>query len=590
MRSLFGLAVPLLLLVASFSTMVPQAAAQSTYHTISGRVVSDNGEPLEGVFVNAYSYSEERMHMDDGLRRHADAITDADGAYSLRLPPGKGWINVHYEKWRQGDGREIVIDGDLSSIDFTLRTPPPKTAIIEGRVVDGDGRPVEGAEVNLQTRCCYAYPAYAEDAPVASDEGNGTSASMPVARRIMPPDHYYWDDHAVTRTDSDGRFRFEAYEGPRQVYAWAKGYAQTTVPVDAVANRTVSVDVVLEKVPASDAVVTGRVIDSSTGLPLARAQVSLRSLEWGRHAWAETDNDGRFRLTTVPGWAELSVHHYAHPEPIPIEDGPASKPLILPAQGPQYYPFLTLAELKSGENRLDAPIDPKPKPTIALIGYVVDPKTKQAVPDARVNVWNHETGDWGEALTDATGSYRILVRPGHYSGSAWKEGYLGGTQTFRVTDQATQRVDILMPKGTPKWAPCYDAGDACYGPMMHGGRAEMAVPMPVPTMAPSAPRGEYDSAAKTADAPSPAPGVAPTMGGQATAEASTAGASGPDRTRGATFAGEGGGLPPYDPDASGETVTSNEDGAAPANVPGAGALLAALALAGAALVAMRRRG
>lgn len=594
MRAQYGLTVPLLLLTASFAMSVPHAIAQETEtYTISGRVTSDAGAPLSGVLVNAYSYSEDgarRMMMPEE-DRSANAVTDADGRYSFELAAGKGWINVYYEKWRQSDGRELSIDSD-QTIDFTLRTPPPKDAIIEGRVVDANGDPISGAEVSLQYGCCYAMPAK-EAKPEPSDpvaDSNASTAASP-AIAIMPP---YHDDYQTMVTGDDGRFRFEAYPGPRQISAWAKGFAQTTVEVEAVANETKTVEVELEKVPAADAVVEGRVIDSATGAPLANAQVNLRGLEWGRYAYAETGADGSFRFTTIPGWAEISVSYYPrYDEPIPLAaDGSVAKPTMV-VRGNEYYPSTQLVRLASGDNEVNVALDPKPKPTIALTGYVVDPDTEKAVPDAHVAVWNHETGDWGEAITDATGSYRILVRAGHYSANAWKEGYLGGSQTFVVTGEPAQRFDLLLPKGTTKWAPCYEGDDACGGPIMYarGGEVGYAYAEGGGASGGGA-TTEPKAVGSTTGAPPPAPAVAPQSTSAATEDASSAGATaGGDRSRAASFEGSGGGLPEYDPDASPTTIPGNERGDAPlSEVPGLGLVGALLALGVAVLVISRRRG
>lgn len=570
MRATFlGLTVPLILLAAAFVS-VPLAAAQdTTTYTISGRVVSDEGIPLEGVLVNGYTYHEDATRSSVGS--NDDAVTDENGAYTLTLAAGKGWINVYYESWRQSTGREIAVDGDTDGLDFTLATPPPKTARIEGTVVDANGEPIEGADVTLQYMCCYAMEdvAYAEGGSGEGSDGVATSSTRPA---IMPYPYPSHDDSNTTRTDADGKFAFDAYGGPRQITAYAKGYAQTTVQITAVENKTADVEVELLKVPDRDAILEGRIVDSATGLPLANAQVNARSLEWGRYAYATTDKDGHYRIQTVPGWTEISVSYWpSYAEPVPLTDEKIAAPRSLQQQ---YFPYTTMVDLDSGDNELGVDLDPKPQPTIALIGYVVDPTTKKAVSGAHVSVWNQETGDWGEATTDATGSYKILVRAGHYTANVWKEGHLGGSQSFVLDDDLTQRQDLILPKGEARWAPCYDDTD-CGGPIMY---AEKGYAM--------------DGTATPAAAPAPAmmsstAGSAGSTTEPATRTATEEAAATDSDSRSATFTGSGGGLPEYDPgDTSSIPAAKNEQ---TIQVPGAGLLIGIAALAGAAIAHARRK-
>lgn len=603
---LLGLTVPLLLLTAAFAVMSPPATAQDASYTISGKVTSDAGAPLEGVRVNAYTYYADRTR--SSTSGNAEDVTDADGRYTLTLASGKGWINIYYEKWRQGDGREIDLTSD-QAVDFTLKTPPPRDAILTGVVRGPDGKPIEGAEVSLQYACCYAMPA---DATVVTDppapEGNTTTASdnategasgegssasgVSYARpaiAIYPP---YYDDYQTTTTGADGVYRFEAYAGPRSIVAWAKGYAQTTIQTEAKSGETVTVDIDLEKVPEKSAVLTGRVVDATTGLPLAGAQVSVRSLEWGRYAWAETGTDGSYRITMLPGWTEISVNHYPRYEEPVLYDGEMKIAMPRPV-GTQYYPYATVTKLASGENDLDVKLDSKPKPTIALLGYVLDPDTKTGIEGARVSVWSQDTGDWGEAITDATGSYKIMVRAGHFTANAWKDGYLSGQQSFIVEgDDATKRMNLLMPKGVTKWAPCYDETD-CGGPIMYAKEGDVrsttveATATPVPPGYASTSGSSIPSDESRTGAPAPALAAADAQ------QDGTSGAAGPDRTSAATFTGSGGGLPPYDPNSADDGATLNgAEGVEPgtgAPVPGLGlaALLGVLALG--ALVLSRRK-
>lgn len=584
---LLGLSIPLLLLAAAFAGIAPRAAAQeATLYEVSGRVVSDAGEPLEGVNVNGYTYADASAAADpsassqaadtdeptarkmEASSQNAETATDADGRFTLHLAAGKGYLNVWYDKWRVGDGRELVVEDNVTGIAFTLQTPPPRTATIRGVVLGPDGAPIEGAEVTLSYACCYAMPAESVD-PVASDDvassDGGTGASAPSRIAIMPP---RYDDHQTTTTDAEGRFTFAAYAGPRQASAWAKGYAQSTQEITAQENETTDVTLRLEKLPARDAVLSGRVLDSDTGLPVQGAHVSARSLEWGRYAEATTGADGRYRIETVPGWTEISVNVWPdYGEPMPLADASEAM-LVRPVPGEtQYFAYTTILKLASGENDLETKLDAKPKPTIVLVGYVVDPDATKGVEGARVNVWNQETGDWGEAVTDATGSFKILVRPGHYSGNAWKEGHLGGTQTFRVTEDAAQRVDLILPKGETRWAPCYDDNDC--GPVLYTSKGMSAVAAGAPPE-PGAPAME-DAARSTLQA----------LDGD-----QSAAAEGPDTSRAASFSGSGGGLPPYDPDATGTMPAAER--ATPSEVP-ALSVLVLLGVAALGALAMRRR-
>lgn len=563
MRSFLPSMVATLVLLGAFAAGLPSSLAQDAdaqKFAVSGRVVSDQGVPVEGAVVNGYTMpAQQDAERSSVPERYApaQAFTDADGRYTLSLAAGKGWLNVYYEKWRASDSRELLVEGNMT-VDFTLKTPPPRTAVVEGRVLDAAGKPIAGAEVTLSGGCCYAY---AETKPaVASDASGGSTASSPA---IMPPD-YYHDDYQSVMTGEDGSYRFETYAGLRQVSAWARGYAQESDQVEAKADATVSHDVVLLKVPASDAVVSGRVVDAVTGLPIAGAQVSLRNIEWGRYAWAETGADGRYRFTTVPGWSEIGVQVYPrYDDPVPLAEGASSVSIAkpMPVGGSKYFGSTSLVKLQSGENEQRTELTPKPAPTVALVGYVVDPDAKAGVEGARVSFYNQETGDWGEALTDKTGSFRILVRPGHYSANAWKDGYLGGAQTFVVEDEPTQRVDVLLPRGESRYAPCYDESDCGGGIVYMRGTAE-AVATDGKAMAPPA---------------APAPGAPLGMTSASESASADEGARGA-----ATFEGAGGGLPPYDPASTG--IPAATEASAP--VPGFGVVAL---LAGAAVALLARR-
>lgn len=569
-------AVTIVFSFALFAASVPQALADTgaSYHIVSGTVRSDQGEPLPGVQVRGWStWSDETR---SSLQDSDFTTTDAEGRYSLKLPAGKGAISVYYEKWRQGASKDILVEGNATGIDLVLQTPPPKTAIVTGRILDESGNPLSGAVVRLDYACCYAMAnSYAEPAaePVSDD---GADAKMAPAIAPMPPCCYDYVEPVTT--GDDGVYRFETYAGPRQVVAYAKGYAQSMAQVDARENQTATKDLKLEKVPDANAVVKGRIVDAETGLPVRGASVSVNNVEWSRYGYAEVKDDGSFEITTLPGWTQVSVHVYNHGyggEKILLE-ADASSPLP-GASGPGYYAWTRTLDLREGANDVAVKLDRKPAPTLVLIGYVLDPETKTGIPRATVSVWNQDTGDWGTATTDATGSYKLLVRAGHYTANTWAEGYLSTAETFVLRDgEATKRMDFQMPKGEPKYAPCHD--ESCGG--IYATRSTMAEPMPAPTMAPAG----GSSMGSTAEADG-------STGGGANEMATTKSAiteSDASSTRAASYQGSGGGLPPYS-EADAQGAGTGQAAAAGANtVPGFG-LVAALGLVALAALALRRR-
>lgn len=557
----------------------PAAFASHPYvepgFAVSGIVVSDTGEPIAGAYVDAW------ISDHDGASFADKTISRDDGSFTLALQSGKGYINAYYEKWRASVSQELTVAGNTSDVRLVLKTPPPKTAGVEGVVTGTDGAPIEGAIVRLQAGCCYAYSdaGYAEPAPPTTADGSATSGGAGVAesRMIVRPEPYA-DDYQEATTGADGKFSFLTYPGMRQVSAYAKGYGQSTVTVEAKDGETVRADLKLEKVPDASAVVRGRVLDAATGLPLQGAGVSVSNLEWSRYEYATTGADGAFELKTFPGWSQINVYYYGWTDVVASEGGVAKDAMLVRPGGvatKQYYAFIDTLRLSAGDNPIDVRLEPKPDPTVVLVGYVVDPDAQKGIPGASVSVWNQDTGDWGSAMTDETGSYKILVRPGHYQINAWAERHLGAAKIFVIApDETAKRVDVELPAGETKYAPCEECG-----------------PYPTPMYREAA---LSDGASTPASAPGAPGSYAPSLDEGADTVASTqkaAATSGPDSTRAASFQGSGGGLPEYDPAQkdSVPTGTTGQTGAKTgSDVPALG-LLAALGVLAIAAILLRRR-
>lgn len=557
-------AITLVLLSATIAGLAPPAAAQEGAHTVSGRVLSDAGEPVVGAAVSGWT---------DGETYTSDETTTDDaGAYTLRLGPGKGYVNVWYDEWHANDARDILIEADVSDLDFTLKTPPPKTATITGTITDEAGNAIEGATVHAWRSCCWAYE---ERAVAEGSDGSGTSSASTGAAapaptepkadssdaRMIAPYPYYGNEE--TKTDAAGQYELQTYAGPHQLSISKAGYATVNVQVDAIDGESVTASATLEKVPAADAIITGRVVDAATGLPLQGAWVSLSNVEWSRYASDETDADGRYSIRTIPGWVQVSVNYWGRQEPVPVSDDVASSTLPAIMQE-SYYNHVQSFGLDSGERGHDIQLQPKPKPDVVLIGYAVDPDAQTGIPKAQVSFWNQDTGDWGSATTDGTGSYRILVRPGHYQVSAWADGHLSSTAMLVIEQgEATKRFDIEMPEGQTKYAPCdYESEDDGCGGVMYAERGIAT-----------------DATKSSAGAPMAAP--EPTgSAGLAAEDGDSASTDG----RAATYQGTGGGLPAYTPAA--QSDSSGTTGGT--KVPGAGLALVLAAL-GAIALALRRK-
>lgn len=615
------LAIVLVVFASALAAWSPPATADShATYTVSGKVVDDQGKPIEGAFVHGGSYAP------DGRVSEDKNVTGPDGAFTLHLGAGKGWMNARVEGWPEAAHRDLQIDGNETGVTLTIKAPPPKTATVQGRVLDAEGKPVEGALVRLDQGCCFAYdggygyPESGATTPPSEGSGggstgsssggasaddpstSGTTATTSVApsppMRIMPTPCCY-DAGQETRTGADGAYSFKTYAGPRQLTASAPGYAHATVQVEAKDGQTVTKDLKLVKVPDADAVVKGRIVDARTGLPVANAQVTLVNHEWSRYENALTGADGAYTLRSLPGWSQISVNVYgwAVPVPLAIEEGAATTdvattdaamPAIVkpsPIGGPEqdYYQHVQTFRAKSGETTIDVKLEPKPQPKVVLQGYVVDPETKKGVPDAQVSVWNQDTGDWGSATTDTTGSYKIMVRPGHYTANVWANGHLPGAATFVIgEDETLKRVDVQAPKGETRWAPC----DDCDAEIAYATRSEASVTM-------GATKGGGDDYASSG-APGAAPMAPPVPVAQREAGLGESPATMSSTARGSAYAGGPGGLPPYNPNeapaaeegvkAAGETDRNT--------VPGAGLVLglAAVGVALAAFAGLRRRG
>lgn len=576
---------------------------------LRGKVAdAKTGAALAGVTVEAHPSSayrcapgepcplaaESGMAMPEFYRMPYTTRTGADGSYALAIDKNEaGFVSVRAWKENYRDGyAELEVKADATQ-DLRLEPIPPKTAVLEGRVVDAKtGAPIADAWVS-------AWPSYDEVRAMEGEaaSGGGTSGSAgstePAAPdRVAPSPAVYpccQFEGNNTSTDRDGRFRMGMHPGTYQFSVGAPEHGQHAAKVTLADGETKTMDVRLEPIPGDTVIVRGTVVDQSTGKPVAGAWVSVENQQWGAYNGGQADAQGRFEVKTKPGWTMVWVRvdgggYDATPvaaqadAPASSSDGatgsdeairaPDAKPYIQP-QG-SFYPWVrsaSFAENQEVDWRVE--LQPKPKAELKLQGYILDAKTKEPITNAYVNIHNEDTGDWGWGQTDQYGSFVFQVRPGTHSIHANAEGHFQNAVVVAVREAVT-RVDLTLEPGQPSGYCCiaYARGEAA---AMDDKGTAMGAPAGTPPPSPAA-----------------APGSAGGPGGDAqSAEASAASRNSQLAGSGtATYGATGESLGPYDPSKAPAPGTPQTGGAA---VPGPAPLLVLAGLGAAAVVLARRR-
>ncbi|HQP88629.1 MAG TPA: carboxypeptidase regulatory-like domain-containing protein, partial [Thermoanaerobaculia bacterium] len=272
----------------------------------------------------------------------ASVLTDAQGAYSLSVPAGTVSIIASLDGWASaGRSGVVVLAGQTVPLeDLTLSEP---AAAVSGRVSSMyGGAPIAGAVVTV--------------------DGTGVAGL----------------------TDATGAFSLLVTPGIAVVRVVATGWGYTESGYNGVrrlvlAPGQVASGIVLTLEPLSE--VSGRIVDSVDGAPIAGARISTSASS------TETDADGRFRTwefagpgghcgVTKTGWSRSGDHFDVSPgQPVALGD--------LQAVGTG-----TLVGMVGWDHMQ---MNPSPVATVVVEGAV------------------------GSYQTDADGVYSITVPPGTYT-------------------------------------------------------------------------------------------------------------------------------------------------------------------------------
>ena len=388
---------------------------------LAGSVHSDENVPIGGARVSVTRTDEAAVRLPESLTTWRSS---KNGAFVAEgLAPGTYRVAASADGHMPVELAEVVVgEGGANRADVRL----PKAFFIAGRVFDTSGRAVAGAEIRGEPS--GMDPGTTEGETAASDSeggfrlgpfGKGQRVLISARADLSRSDAAYFQapthdlvlmlhhaveirgsvSNAVTGEPLD-EFAMKAYGGGESrsfpfrdaaggfsaAVFWhthameisAPGFVSWYMPVvdfgSGGGEHDIG-DVALEP----ERVVTGRVLDAASGLPLQGASVQ----RWFRHALgprfdmsdfrnrlqlvATTDEDGRFRLSGLPG-----------------------SDVLLRAQ-PKGYSRDAVVQLPAGMDHVDIEVD---QATTTIEGMLV---TEEGTPaKGHVYVWKKdETGRWG---------------------------------------------------------------------------------------------------------------------------------------------------------------------------------------------------
>lgn len=574
-----------------------------------------------------------------------------DGNFQASLLAGPYTLDVT----RAGFARvnmQVFVDG-TGPTDVQMQPLPPQDALLQGTVRDQHGNPVAGLILYMEQYECCGNEGYRGQ----YDCGYGMPGAQGCPEAVTPIPVDYRNR---TETDAAGRFRIHAYTGgSMNVHSEDSRYSPfwDSVWID---SPAVTHDIQVIRYPERDHPLTGRVVDAVTGRGIASYSVQVEGLEFGRYECSEDSRISSYAYGSGYSYApppptasyayeeRYSTYATAYPAPMPASppypghgyrDYPYESGCAIRIQadgsfagnvtagysrirvhanqqctetqdagggyrrtcGPEYLPYVQSLMLAEGNaTKLVIRLQPKPAPDAVVSGYLVDARTKLALPLGHIEFSNDEVPGHGYATTDGDGSYRIRLRSGYHTVTARVPGYFDWQGTILVKS-GEMPFDVLLTPGRIQDGGGYpNKGDCCWGtgtvyPMpvecyecagggaavAHSGTHSPAVTYTATyTATTQACNGSNGCAAAPMGAPAPMPG-----GGVTTQQIPVTDSEADARDSAQGYVDLGGNLGPYDPEARAKLLAAES---APQGSPALGIALVAIGLL-VGVVAIRRR-